>query len=124
MWCIGWRFLSKLSAALALVLLLLPASLPAQQPSALPPPVDETPEDLPPGTGREETFYACVVCHGSAIIRQQGMSRERWDQTLSWMTEKHGMPPPDQADRALIVDYLATTFPPRQRGRPNPFLNN
>lgn len=104
--------------------LLLPGDAPAQQQSGLPPPVEETPEDLPPGKGREEMFYACVVCHSSALIRQQGMSRERWDQTLDWMTEKHGMAPPEPDERALIVDYLATTFPPRQRGRPNPFLQN
>ncbi len=97
----------------------------AQQAAGLPPPVpDEKPEDLPEGAGREETFYACVVCHGSAIIQQQGMTRELWDQTLTWMTEKHGMSPPDADERKLIVEYLAATFPPRRKGKPSPFLQN
>jgi len=132
--CTGSRSLSKLKQSVGAVLLaislLLPGDAPAQQQqsgqqqSGLPPPIDETPEDLPPGKGREETFYACVVCHGSAIIRQQGMSRDRWDQTLDWMTERHGMAPPEPDERALIVDYLATAFPSRRRGRPNPFLQN
>lgn len=84
--------------------------------------VVETPEDLPEGKGRDETFYACVACHGTAIIKAQGMARERWDQTIDWMIERHGMPEIDAGDRTLIVDYLAQAFPSRQRGRPNPFL--
>jgi hypothetical protein len=39
------------------------------------------------------------------------------------MSSRHNMPPFDAADRALVLDYLAANFPPRQRGRPNPFLN-
>jgi mono/diheme cytochrome c family protein len=84
--------------------------------------VVETPEDLPEGKGRDETFYACAACHGTALIKAQGMTRDRWDVMIDWMMERHGMPEIDPADRALIVDYLAQTFPSRQRGRPNPFL--
>jgi hypothetical protein len=84
---------------------------------------EESPEDLPEGKGREEAFYGCTACHGFAIIRQQGMSRERWDATIVDMQVRHNMPEPDAADRVLMLDYLATAFPPRQRGRPNPFLN-
>jgi hypothetical protein len=50
------------------------------------------------------------------------MTRERWDQTIDWMMERHGMPEIDTGDRTLIVDYLAQAFPSRQRGRSNPFL--
>lgn len=82
---------------------------------------DESPEDLPPGKGRDEAFYGCTACHGFAIIRQQGMSRERWDAAIEDMRVRHNMPEPDAVDRALILDYLTATFPPRQRGRPNPF---
>lgn len=103
---------------------------PAPAPAPVPAPVvvaratDETPDVLPEGAGREETFYLCTACHGSAIIRQQGMSRQRWDETFDWMIERQRMPDPGAADRATIVDYLATAFPPRQqRGRGNPFLN-
>ena len=84
---------------------------------------EESPEDLPEGKGRDETFYGCTACHGLAIIRQQGMTRERWDATIQDMQARHNMPEPDAGDRALMLDYLATAFPPRQRGRPNPFLN-
>ncbi len=87
-------------------------------------PAIETPEVLPEGVGREEAFYACTACHGSRIVSQQGMSRERWEATLDWMVERHKMTPPDTAERAVILDYLAAAFPPRQRrGYSNPFLN-
>lgn len=85
--------------------------------------VDETPEVLPAGKGRDETFYGCTACHGTALVTAQGMTRAQWDSTIDWMIERHGMPEPEAADRDLILDYLAQHFPPRQRGRPNPFLN-
>lgn len=100
------------------------APVPAAPPAQTARVTDETPEALPDGKGRDETFYLCTACHGTAIIRQQGMPRQRWDETFDWMIEKHRMPDPGAADRSLIVDYLAQAFPPRQqRGRANPFLN-
>jgi hypothetical protein len=84
---------------------------------------EETPESLPEGKGRDETFYGCTACHGTAIIRQQGMTRERWDETMRVMTEKHGMTPYEGELRELILDYLSTTFPPRRRAPDNPFLS-
>jgi mono/diheme cytochrome c family protein len=102
-------------AALALVAALVLAGAAGAQ--------EESPDDLPQGKGRDEAFYGCTACHGFALVRQQGMSRERWDETIDYMSTRHNMPELDPADRALILDYLASKFPPRQRGRPNPFLN-
>ena len=82
----------------------------------------ETPEDLPPGKGRDETFYACTACHGTLIIKQQGLSRERWEQTFDDMIARHGMPEIDTDDRTLVIEYLAVAFPPRRRAPVNPFL--
>jgi len=87
-------------------------------------PTDETPEDLPPGPGREETFYFCTACHGTAIIKAQGMGRDQWDESLTWMEDKHKMPKPDAATRALLLGYLMHALPPKpaqQRGWTNPF---
>ena len=52
--------------------------------------------------------------------------RRQWDDTLDWMTQRHSMPAPQDADRKAILDYLEATFPPRTapRGRPNPFPGN
>jgi hypothetical protein len=82
---------------------------------AAPAAAEEAPEDLPAGTGREETFYACTACHSTAIIRSQGLSRDNWRAALDWMTERHGLPKFEPAERDLILDYLAHAFPPRSR---------
>jgi hypothetical protein len=98
----------------------LPKSLPADVRH------QDTVESMPSGKGQEETFYLCAACHGTAIIKAQGMTRERWDSTFQYMVDRHGMADQDKADRDLIVDYLAEHFPPRRRGRgqDNPFLKN
>jgi hypothetical protein len=88
------------------------------------PALADDPDDLPEGRGRDETAAFCGGCHSMNLVRQQGMSRSRWDETLNWMVERHGMPQIEGEDRELILDYLALAFPPKQRGRPNPFLKN
>jgi len=98
----------------------LPKSLPADVRH------QDTVETMPSGKGQEETFYLCAACHGTALIKAQGMTRERWESTFQYMVDRHGMADQDKADRDLIVDYLAEHFPPRRRGRgqDNPFLKN
>ena len=89
-----------------------------------PPPHNDKVEDLPEGTGRETTFYTCTACHGVALIKAQGLTRDLWDSTFDLMLEKHRMPPVKAAERAEILDYLSEQFPPRRKGRgaDNPFL--
>jgi hypothetical protein len=89
-----------------------------------PPPHNDKVEDLPEGKGRETTFYTCTACHGVALIKAQGLTRELWDASIDLMLEKHRMPPVKPAERAEILDYLAEQFPPRRKGRgtDNPFL--
>lgn len=89
-----------------------------------PPPHNDKVEDLPDGKGREITFYTCTACHGVALIKAQGLTRDLWDSTIDLMLEKHRMPPVKAEDRAEILDYLAEQFPPRRKGRgsDNPFL--
>ena len=90
-----------------------------------PPPHHDTIEDLPEGKGREVTFYTCAACHGVALIKAQGMSRELWELSFELMITRHHMPHVKPEDRAEILDYLATQFPPRRpsrgRGSDNPF---
>ncbi len=105
--------------ALPLAALLLALSVPGAR-------AEDTPEGLPEAPGREETFYACIACHGTAVIRRSRLSREGWVELMDWMTEKHGMAPLEGEDRRVIVDYLARVFPPgtqqRQGRGGNPFL--
>ena len=108
-----------------------PPSIPASQQqaeqTAAAEQMAETPEALPEGNGREDTFYRCTACHSTAVIRRSRLSRERWDELMDWMTERHGMPPLEGEERRLIVGYLAGAFPPqeqRRRGPANPFLTD
>ena len=96
----------------------------AQQPAFTP--RDETPEEFTPGAGRADTFYACTACHNFKLVAQQGMSRRQWDETITLMTQRHGMPLLDDKDREVVLNYLETAYPPRApagRGWQNPFLN-
>jgi hypothetical protein len=95
----------------------------AQVPGAIFVPRDESPEEFPAGSGREETFYACTACHNFKLVAAQGMTRRQWEDSLAWMTQRHNMPPLDGKDRELVLNYLAATFPPPARagGWQNPF---
>ncbi|KUL94490.1 hypothetical protein DK26_16130 [Bosea sp. WAO] len=91
-----------------------------------PAPAEETPEMFPEAPHREEAFYACVACHNFKLVAAQGMSRDKWDETLAWMVTKHNMQPMADEDRKKVLDYLEASFPPKapaqQGGWKNPFL--
>jgi hypothetical protein len=74
--------------------------------------VTEQPSVFPDGPYRDEVFYLCTACHSSRLVRNQAMSRERWDATLIWMSERHGMPELEGEDRARFLDYLTAHFGP------------
>lgn len=92
-------------------LLCLPAL--AQSPAPEFAPREEEPAQFPAGAGRDETFYACTACHNFKLVAAQGMTRRQWDNSITWMSEKHNMPPLDAKDRETILGYLEATFPPR-----------
>lgn len=99
----------------------------AQQPSATTfQPGQEDPAQYPDFPGRDETFGFCAACHNFRIVAAQGMTRDQWDGSLAWMTDKHAMPVLDDDYRRIILDYLAKAFPPRapvggRAGWRNPF---
>jgi hypothetical protein len=110
-------------AALAVGTLLMAAQAQAQAPAPAFTPKDERVEDLPEGPGRDETFDMCTACHGYRLVSNQGMTRDKWDETLTWMTERHGMSDIQGAARARILDYLATHYPPKAPARAGGFRN-
>jgi cytochrome c len=65
---------------------------------------------LPEGPGREEVFYTCQACHSLAIVKQQGLDRDSWDESLVWMVEEQEMDPLEPEDRKLILEYLTTHY--------------
>ena len=116
-----WTAVALLTAAFAAT----PVPSSAQAPQTFTP-RDETPEEFPAGPGRDETFYACTACHGFKLVAQQGLNRRQWDESLTWMTEKHGMPKLEGEDRKVVLDYLEQTYPPSTGtggSYQNPFLN-
>jgi hypothetical protein len=113
--------LMRVGLALVALLALLPLPDASAQRRVRPP--EEQPEQYPDGPNRENTFYFCTACHSFRIVAQQGMSRERWDESLTWMVDRHNMPKVEGEDRAKILDYLAAAFPERTQpgGWKNPF---
>jgi len=112
----------RLTSAVALaasVLLLVSAA----DGSAQTKPVEEAPEQYPAHPSRDDAFYFCTACHSFRIVAAQGMSRERWDESLDWMVQRHKMPDVQGEDRKRILDYLASAFPERggRGGWKNPF---
>lgn len=66
--------------------------------------------------GVDVVFYTCTACHSEMIVIQQGKDRDHWDKLLDWMIEEQGMSEPAQADRDIILDYLAEYY---NTDRPN-----
>jgi hypothetical protein len=77
-------------------------------------PPEETPEQYPVGEHRDDTFYFCTACHGFKIVAQQGLSRERWEETFVVMVKRHGMVDVQGEQRDQMLDYLAKAFPERR----------
>ncbi len=67
-------------------------------------------ENLPDAAGVEDTYYQCVACHSTAIIKQQRLTDARWDYLWGWMVEEQGMPEAEPETRETILDYLKTHF--------------
>ena len=86
-------------------------------------PSDETVEQFPAGTGRDEAFYACTPCHNFKLVAAQSMNRRQWEESLAWMTQKHNMPALEGKDRELVLDYLEKTYPPRAPAAPGGWRN-
>lgn len=115
---VGWAVLA--AGLLSLPLLAGSLTPPARAQTAKPP--DDRPENYPDGPHRESTFYFCTACHSFKLVSAQGMTKERWSETLDWMEQRHGLPKTAGKERDELVEYLSTAFPPRQqRGWKNPF---
>jgi mono/diheme cytochrome c family protein len=104
----GWRNFTALLITTALAFCLpavfrLPTAE-AQNTSAI--------QTLKPGKGRELVLVNCMPCHSTAIIAATHATRERWDELVTTMQQKHGLWPLVPAVRNQILDYLAATQPP------------
>lgn len=85
----------------------------ADEPGVVDEPGDDSAkwQGLPPGPGRDDVFYRCIACHSLMIVKQQGLSRAAWDESLEWMVKEQGMSPiENEHTRNRILDYLSTHF--------------
>lgn len=73
-------------------------------------------QSLKPGKGREQVQINCIPCHSTAIITATHATRERWDELITTMQQKHGLWPLVPTIRAQLLDYLAATQPPSDPG--------
>lgn len=52
----------------------------------------------------------CSACHSLHLVAQQGLSKQRWDETLDWMVEEQGMDELNPDDREAVLVYLSTYY--------------
>ncbi len=64
-------------------------------------------DEFPRGKGRSLVVETCTTCHSSKLVLQNGMTRENWDVTITWMQEKQGLRELTKKDRKTILDYLS-----------------
>lgn len=62
---------------------------------------------LPEAPGREEVLAYCGACHSMKLVVQQGLTRQSWQDTLTWMYEEQEMPRLEPDEEKLVLDYLA-----------------
>ena len=83
----------------------------------IPPPKGDLPQSyidnwggLKPDHGREETFFACVVCHTEGRILRSRMTRGEWKATLERLSDFHEVPQLEPDEEELILDYLGKNY--------------
>lgn len=59
---------------------------------------------------------ACTMCHGLDFIAERRKSHDDWEFTVSRMIDKGAAL--DEASAALVVDYLAKTYPAEPKPAP------
>ena len=71
-------------------------------------------QDLPAGPGREVVANVCSSCHELDYITNSiGFSKQDWNTVVEAMISMGASIKPEQV--AVITDYLAKAFPPKQK---------
>ncbi|WP_250684631.1 c-type cytochrome [Photobacterium galatheae] len=65
---------------------------------------------LTPGKNMALVAAICSACHSLYLVTQQGLSKERWDELLTWMVEEQGMDELAPDDREAVLVYLSTYY--------------
>lgn len=66
--------------------------------------------------GLTEVVNNCTNCHSAKLVIQNRMNKERWIATIRWMQETQNLWNLGNNEE-IIVNYLVTNYPPKQKGR-------
>src|SRR3989338_7377580 len=64
---------------------------------------------LAPGPHRDLVVQNCLACHSESLIIQNHLTRDRWDQKITWMQKTQNLWPLIPEIRSKILDYLERT---------------
>ena len=71
---------------------------------------------FPFGKGQALVADTCTACHSSKLVLQNRMSRDNWNETITWMQEKQGLWELTVEERTTILDYLSTVLGTEETG--------
>lgn len=71
---------------------------------------------LADGVGYLEVLTNCTGCHSAQLVTQNRGDRARWEQIIRWMQETQGLWNLGEKE-PVILDYLATYYPPEEINR-------
>jgi mono/diheme cytochrome c family protein len=66
---------------------------------------------LPNAPGKETVEKLCATCHSIDLVSGQGMTRDKWSETVSSMISRGAKG--TQAEFEEVIDYLAKNLPPK-----------
>lgn len=72
--------------------------------------------------GLMEVVNNCTICHSAKLVMQNRMNKERWIETIRWMQKTQNLGDLGKNEE-IIVNYLATNYPPINKGRRETLLN-
>lgn len=67
--------------------------------------------------GWETVKANCTVCHSAKFITWQRGDRDTWLSMIRWMQQTQGLWQLPPATETVILDYLATNYPPGKASR-------
>lgn len=70
--------------------------------------------------GWEQVRANCGGCHSFRLVTQQRADRQTWLDTIRWMQATQNLWELEPAVEEAILDYLATSYPPRAARRRAP----
>lgn len=64
----------------------------------------------------------CTNCHSAQLVTQNRMNKERWKTTIAWMQKTQNLWDLGENEE-IIINYLVTNYPPKEKGRREALTN-